>query len=742
MRRPLLGACLFFVMLVLSFYICVPYDLPDYSAFDGQQIRLTGVVTQIEPKEYFGGINIIYTLKDVQTDEGMAGTFYENDQIYCYTSEKFENTYIGTKIAVMGDFSSFKGPENPGSFDSQFYYHILGVCGSLKNTQLISSDGAISYVKDALHRLRFFFIQKTDQLFSKPYNGIIQAVLLGYKGNLDADIKQLYKEGGMLHIMTISGMHISMLGMGCVCLLKKLRVPAKVAAVIATVVVALYGRMIGMQVATLRAVIMFGMRMVAKLLGRTYDAKTALGVSAASLLLLQPMYLFHSGFLLSYGSVLGMVVITPELSKLWDIKNKFAKGLVTRLIASLGILLATLPIQLYFFYEYSLYSILINFIVLPLLPYVVGVAVVVLVLPVGAESLAWIVERLLGFYEWVCKFFEKLPAHTIVAGAPKVWQIAGYYVMLAACFIWLDCLRRKENKLDASKVRKGVPVVGVLSSVLFILFWRPLEAFQCHFLSVGQGDCAVIRERDRTYLVDCGSSSQKKVAEDVLLPFLKYYGVSEVDGIFLSHADEDHINGVVQWLEEYEHSHVKIQSVVLPALDVEMLRKEFGEVLMLCDIWDIPVFTLREGDKLSVGKLIINVLSPSMNIAQNKAQDSNECSQVLFLEYESNQILFTGDIGANTEADLLHALKGKEITILKVAHHGSKYSSSEAFLNAIKPKIAILSYGVGNRYGHPHKEVLERLSENQTFVIETAKSGAVKIVFGERVEITSFHNDG
>jgi competence protein ComEC len=95
------------------------------------------------------------------------------------------------------------------------------VGGILENTHLVSSDGAVSYVREALHRLRYFLIQKSDQLFSKPYNGIIQVVLLGYKGNLDADMKQLYKEGGMLHIMTISGMHISMLGMGCVWVLKK-----------------------------------------------------------------------------------------------------------------------------------------------------------------------------------------------------------------------------------------------------------------------------------------------------------------------------------------------------------------------------------------------------------------------------------------------------------------------------------------------------------------------------------------
>lgn len=754
MRRPLLGACLFFGLLVFSFYVCVPYELPDYGKLDGKQLCFTGKVAQIETKEYFGKTNIIYTLKDVWTDEGMAEACYEHGQIYCYTSEKFANTYIGTKIAVKGDFSSFKGPENPGSFDSQFYYHILGVGGSLKNAQLISSDGAVSCIREALHRLRFFLIQKSEQLFSKPYNGIIQAVLLGYKGNLDADMKQLYKEGGMLHIMTISGMHISMLGMGCVWVLKKLRVPGRVAAVIGALVVVLYGMMIGMQVATLRAVLMFCMRMLAKLLRRTYDAKTALGLSAAVLLLKQPMYLFHSGFLLSYGSVLGMIVVMPVLNKLWECKNKFVKGVYERFLASVGILLATLPLQLYFFYEYSLYSILINFIVLPLLPFVVGIAVVVLALPmtltvtssgampVGAASgcLVWVVERLLAFYEWVCDFFGNLPAHAVVAGAPKVWQIIGYYVVLAVCLAWIDYWKRNGMKLDAAGIwqtvlMKGLPVLGVSSTVLLILFWRPLDGFQCHFLSVGQGDCAVIREGDSAYLVDCGSSSKKRVAEDILLPFLKYYGISKVDGVFLSHADEDHINGIVQWLEDYEHSHIAMKSMILPALDEEILEGEFGEVLALCEARGVPVFTLSAGDALSLGNLRLEVLNPPQD---TEATGTNECSQVLFLEYKNHSILFTGDISSKTETDLLHKLNDANITVLKVAHHGSKYSSSASFLRAIKPQVAILSYGAENSYGHPHKEVLDRLNANKSYVMETAKSGAITILFEDEVRIKRY----
>lgn len=731
MRRPLLGACLLFVILILAFYLCVPYKLPDYSQLEGQSICVSGEVAYIETKESYGATNIIYTLKNVRMDESVADSIgYQHDQIYCYTSEKLERTYIGSKIAVKGDFSSFKGAENPGSFDSQFYYHILGVGGTLKNTRLISTDGAISYLREALYEIRFFFVQKTNQLFQKPYNGIIQAVLLGYKGDLDEEVKQLYKEGGMLHIMTISGMHISMLGMGCYGLLRKLRMPTKFSAFLGAVVVILYGLMIGMQVATFRAVFMFCMKMLAKIRGRTYDAQTALGLSAALLLLKQPMYLFSSGFLLSYGSVLGMVIIAPVLMKLWDCKRPFARKLAGKLMASVGILLATLPIQLYFFYEYSLYSIFINFIVLPLLPYVVGVAVVLLASPLSFRYVVLILvfldEKILAFYEWICLFFEKMPHHTIVAGAPKLWQILAYYLILALClFFMADC-----TKKQVPKRKKYLFTAPILISVACMLLWRAPEGFQCHFLSVGQGDCVVIREGYRTYLVDCGSSSQKQVAENVLLPFFRYYGISKVEGVFLSHGDSDHINGITEWLASYAHSHVEIKSVILPNLKESVLQSEFADVISLCKAQNIPIFTVNSGDVISLGNMQINVLNPQTVSATNGSEtDTNEMSQVLLVEYGTARILLTGDISTQTENTLLNSLYGRPITVLKVAHHGSKYSSGAAFLEVAKPQVSVLSFGENNLYGHPHKEVLERLSQENSLILETAKAGCISIYF-------------
>ena len=212
--------------------------------------------------------------------------------------------------------------------------------------------------------------------------------------------------------------------------------------------------------------------------------------------------------------------------------------------------------------------------------------------------------------------------------------------------------------------------------------------------------------------------------------------MSEVDGVFISHADGDHMNGIVQWLEEYEHSHVRIGSIVLPSLSEQALKHEFGELLELAAIQKIPVATLGAGEQLVLGDLKIEALHPPQDY--NETEDTNGYSQVLLFQYEGKQLLMTGDIGEEQEAKLCEGIE-KEISILKAPHHGSKYSSSAEFLEACKPRHVILSYGVGNSYGHPHKAAVERMQEVGSTLWYTGRSGMIECVMTERkVRIRGF----
>lgn len=773
MKRPLGWACLLFILFIRLFYVCFSPSLPDYANISGREVYINGQIISIKVQEVYGELQTVYTLSDVTLQESSAVSWdsylsdksdsaenakeenlnavgdllYSHDKIYCYAAKEYSNVHIGSWVWLKGRFEPYDAADNPGQFDSRFYYHMQGIGAVLKDAELIWSNGKCNMLQEKLQICKAFFLDKLSANFSEKYGGVMKTIMLGDRSDLDKDLKKLFQEGGILHILTISGLHISMLGMGCFRLLRKIGASPKVSAVVGVVLVLLYGAMIGTQAATFRAICMFALQMAAILTGRTYDRLTGLSVAAVLLLLEQPLYVFYSGFLLSFGCVLGVTVIPVVFERVCKDKSTVVKLLCKTFSGGVGVLLATLPIQLYFYYEYAIYSMLINVLVVPLLPYVVGLGIVVLTIPQGwtvvAGVFVWACEGLLYIYEWICVQSQELPFHSLVFGAPEGWQIVGYYGCLVMWIAWLKFMADGGKILDICKHIKNVKI-GLMCTITgsiflgsaIVLIWRPVEGLTCRFLSVGQGDCAVIQYGSENYVVDCGSTSISNVGTQVLLPCLKYYGISEVDGVFISHSDEDHMNGIVQWLEAYEHSHVRIGSIILPSLTAEALMEEFGELIELAELQNIPIVTLGAGDKLALGELAINVLHPAQDCSETA--DANGYSQVLLLQYAGESILMTGDIGAEQESWLCKDIS-QQITVLKAPHHGSKYSSSAEFLAACSPQHIILSYGVGNSYGHPHRAAVERMQEIGSRLWYTGRKGMIEcVVTGSKVQIRGF----
>ncbi len=743
MKRPLGYACLFFILLIRLFYICFPPSLPDYSSLKGRKVYVRGRVVSIQTSEFNNKSQVLYTLDEVYLQEenisakDNSDSIYIHDKIRCYSSQQNTQLYIGSQVWIKGIFMPFDTALNPGQFDSRFYFHIHHIGGSIEESSIIWSDFDKNHWRGFLYSLKNYLLEKADIYFQPEYGGVIKTILLGDKTDLDKGLKSLYKESGILHILTISGLHISMIGMSCFKMLRKGGASLKVSAIVGLLLVLLYGALVGTQAATFRAICMFVMQMAAVFLGRTYDRLTGISLAAILLLLEQPLYVFYGGFLLSFGAVLGITIITPIVAKLVQEKSEITKWIAKIFSGSIAILLATFPIQLFFYYEYPLYSVVINILVLPLMPYVVGFSMLVLLIPmrgsIVAYPLANVCEAILYGYECICAQGSRLPYHAVVLGAPKDWQMILYYIGLIL-FLW-RLQKGWRNDLKNNLVTAFISVF-FLSGVI-LLFPRFHKDLSCHFLSVGQGDCTVIRYEEQVYIVDGGSTSNLNAGTEIILPCLKYYGISEVDGIFISHADADHMNGILQWLSEYEHSHVKIHNIILPSLAENQLEEEFKELLAFTDLYNISVVELGEGDRLSLGKLNIQVLHPQKKCSET--EDSNGYSQVLLVTYQGQGLLMTGDIGMEEEQEILRRLKaeclnqdntilaGVQIAALKVPHHGSKYASSEEFLKYFQPQNSIISYGLGNSYGHPHSEVLERLSKINTVVYKTAKSGMVTI---------------
>ncbi|MDE5747922.1 MAG: ComEC/Rec2 family competence protein, partial [Acetatifactor sp.] len=351
----------------------------------------------------------------------------------------------------------------------------------------------------------------------------------------------------------------------------------------------LYGGVVGWGISAVRAVGMYLIRMLGEIGTRHYDMLTAMGVLAAGMICHNPRLAYHCGFLLSFGAVAGMGWIYPALLgaleskgergllKYKIIRNRLHRtvlallqGLLRGLLASLSVTLSTLPIQLYYFYQIPVYGTLLNLIVLPLMGMLLAGGLVLIALPIVlpiALPVRWGVMGILALYEEICRLAECLPGHLWIVGCPSTGQIVGYYGLLTVAVIALQYGQRQERNSQAGRQRlflwRRRAGLLILTAAVIFLIGRRHNGFSLTMLDVGQGDCICVRTaQGQTYLFDGGSSSRSSAGKYVLIPYLKHQGIGVIDGIFLSHGDEDHVNAIRELLTDSQG--IRIETLYLP----------------------------------------------------------------------------------------------------------------------------------------------------------------------------------
>ena len=270
-------------------------------------------------------------------------------------------------------------------------------------------------------------------------------------------------------------------------------------------------------------------------------------------------------------------------------------------------------------------------------------------------------------------------------------------------------------------------MAGTLGPLLFcglLLCLRVCSGFSATMLDVGQGDAVCMRTPSGSVcLYDGGSSNVKSVGNYRILPYLRWSGVTALDYIFVSHMDQDHINGIRELVEgERSAGGLPIRHAVLP--DLAVRDEAYLELEALLKEAEIPVLYMGAGDVLEEKDCSFTCLWPKKGAA---SEDRNDLSLVLLAEYKEFQMLLTGDIGTEAEKQLVSSGLLREVEVLKTAHHGSKYSSAEAFLQSIRPAVSLISCSATNRYGHPGEETLQRLTDAGSRIYITKDQGAVRV---------------
>ena len=705
-KRPLLLAFLVaaFLILMLGERGLPASRQPKRS--DGETVTLTGIVEEIAEKENSRQIRLshIYLSSDLSYQRQVL--VYENQQ----TTLK-----IGYKVKAAGSYAPLEEASNPGQFDQKAYYEARGIGMVLKKAKLTVIEAKENIFFQKLYELRSFWAQNLEKITGKEEAALLKAMLLGEKSSLKKEQKELYQSGGISHILAISGLHISLVGMLLYRFLRKKKRSYPFSALVSGSCMVVYGFLTGFGVSAKRAVFMFLVYLGAELLGETYDVVSALALSGLLILAEQPLQLFQCGFQLSFLSVGAVALGYPALQKRLGWKKKAAMSL----LSGLSVTLFTLPCTLYWFYEWMPYAVFLNLIVIPLVP-VVFLSGAAGMLTGGASVaagmfLAGASAGVLRFFQTLLERTEVLPGSRAVIGQPELWQIALYYVLVGAAVWGGRCRARKKNQ---HRIEVRIFFIIFALCILCFPFHRPVEVT---FLDVGQGDAVFLRtEAGTTCLIDGGSTTVSDVGTYRLLPFLKSRGVSSLDYLFLSHMDADHINGAEELLKD-QFRGIPIRHLCLSALPGdetrERLEKEarlFGTEL--CYISRGTVFREKGAE--------IRCLSP---VKDQKKEDENENSEVLMVEISGLRILFTGDLGEEGEQELLEAGTDLRAAVLKVGHHGSRFSTGEDFLEAVSPGFAVISCAEDNRYGHPAPETVERLERAGCRIFYTMKSGAVTL---------------
>ena len=547
---------------------------------------------------------------------------YICDKAIVYADTRSENNVFDTKIHIgntlklIGTSECFAKPGNPGQFNEYEYYLSLGIDVKIFASQMSIASDETDLISETLFRIRAGFVRMLFDMLPEDKAGMVAAITVGEKSFVESETKELYRLSGMAHVLAISGLHISVLCYGVFFFLKRYVLDMRSAAVVTGVVTFFYGLMTGFSLSARRAVVMMIIYLVSKVIFQRYDRLNSLALAAVIELITHPMSLFQSAFLYSYGTVLGIIVFVSAFENLDPGKeNSVTRILYKAVSGSVGVTIITLPITIWSYHEFSLYGVIANILLLPLLSFLLGGSIVfgtiAFVVPDAGRVLFGSVYYILEFFDRVCEIIVSLPGNSVVVGERSGVGVILYYLAVLLWVVMIHVIKGRfsiiaftRGRLHQSKFLIIIPAVLIFNIVLLISpvgsggIWSDTDGVNITNVDVGQGDCAVVRlDNGKNIMIDGGSTDVDEVGRYRIVPFLKYMGISRLDYVFITHSDADHTSGIMEMLEDPRLG-ISISTVVLPGIiqkddnyqKLETVIKNSGSELRYFDKGDGIIF--------------------------------------------------------------------------------------------------------------------------------------------------------
>lgn len=716
----------------------------------------------------------------------------------------------GERVEVLANLRLPRNFNNPGQFDYVSYLERQDVVlvGTIKNPLLVArlASGQGSFLSRRVQHLRALMLTHLDSAFAGKGDvpGILKALLLGDRSSLSPAVEDCFQATGLYHVLVISGQHVAIIAAFLFGLLRLVRLPLGATAVLAASGLAFYAALTEGQPSVVRATVMACVFLLVLCLDRDRSLLNSLSLSAWSLLLLDPFWVFDPGFQLSFLAVLAIALVAvPLLQQLtqpwrhalrqlenvaldsrcpatladfriwlrlkvsslqatlpWDrwklcarlalVPFQLLVFLAELLVVSLSIQVAFVALMVLFFHRVSLVSPFLNLLAVPLVGLLVPLGFLALLggllgLPLMALLSAFcalLVNALLQ----LAQYFSNPNWGNFRLPAPPGWICLLYFLCLALALVPVRWLRW--------------PSIGFAAAALFLLLTQPFPPrtpvglLQLTAIDVRQGDSLLLSFPDRSnLLVDGGgllgrtfgehfAEDSFDVGEEVVSPFLWSLGVKRVDALVLTHAHHDHMSGLHALMENFSVGELWVGENPLVPDYVNLLKRALRH--------NVRVRSFSSGDSVDFHSSRIEFLNPAIGTKAGKAPSNND-SLAFRLQFGERSFLMTGDIERRIETEMLQRRAVLDCDVLKVAHHGSRSSSLPVFLDQASAIIALISVAEHSPFGHPHTDVLNRLRERGIGVFRTDRHGSIRVTtdgrqletdyFGQREELTQYRGN-
>ena len=630
--------------------------------FTESNIEITGTVYKVKESSYG---YMLYVRKNI----------FDRERFIIYSDKEYDE---GTVIQVKGNATGFAMPSNPGAFNTKVYYNSLKIKGKIKPDSIKIIKADYDKILSYTGKLSDMLENNYKKICSDKYSSVFSAMILGKKDELDDGLETLFSDNGIGHILAISGLHISLIGMALYKLIKRTGAGDILSMAVSVTIIGLYGIMTGNNVSTVRAVVMFFAMVYSNVAEKTYDIASASALAAIVSLFDAPLLLFNCSFLLSYLAIIGIAYIFPAIKNIFEYNSKLLDGF----IASLSIQLAALPVNLIYFFGAAVYS--------------------------------------LKFFEILCGICSKIPSSVWTPGRPSGANIVIYYLVI------LIFLMQPFKKKRIWNIGIIIPSIAAVSIRLHFYF-------EMTFIDVGQGDGIYMETPEgTTVLIDGGSSDNKKLYEYTLEPFLLSKGRKKLDAVIVTHCDNDHISGIRKIFTE---DNIKVKTLYMPS--TTMTDEVYTELIELAVESGTDIKYIYEGYSMTEKDFYMYCLHPEY---EYDTSERNDYSTTLYIRYDNFSALLTGDISGEVESNILQKYKDfPQVTILKAAHHGSRFSNTEDFIEEFAPQNIVISCGKDNSYGHPHRETIERFENKGIPWLTTMENGAITVIVNKNnTEINTY----